>query len=397
MILQRFATALALSGMVAFPAVSPAFAQDLDAVLARFKAVMAEQGTTLDWQDVGNYTNTNGDEITTLDGVTMTVNDAPVDVGTVELGDIGETDAGYTISSVKLPSYYFNEDSFSVSANDIALEGVILSKEGTQNVYGSALYYERANLGEARMQVGGEDVFTLTDFHVTLSPPEEGQPMTFDGAAEAFTVALGKLEDPTTRAAATAMGYENLEGYLEMKGNWDPASGQLSVGKFDITGVDAGTFGLSLNIGGYTPEFVKALQQMQEQMAANPNDDNSAQGLAMLGLLQQLTLNSARIQFSDDSLTGKVLEFVAQQQGTQPANIANQAKAVVPFMLMQLNNPELMQMATAAVGSFLDNPQNISISAEPPAPVPFALIMAGAMSAPQSLPQQLGVKVTANE
>ena len=37
------------------------------------------------------------------------------------------------------------------------------------------------------------------------------------------------------------------------------------------------------------------------------------------------------------------------------------------------------------------------VSAKPPAPVPFALLMAGAMSAPQSLPQTLGVAITANE
>ena len=68
-------------------------------------------------------------------------------------------------------------------------------------------------------------------------------------------------------------------------------------------------------------------------MAAQPaGADNSAQGMAMLGLMQQLTFNGASIRFDDDSLTGKVLDYVAKQQGMKPEDIANQAKAIVPFL-----------------------------------------------------------------
>jgi hypothetical protein len=52
----------------------------------------------------------------------------------------------------------------------------------------------------------------------------------------------------------------------------------------------------------------------------------------MLGLMQQLTVNAAAVRFDDDSLTGKVLNYMAGQQGAQPADIANQAKAIVPFL-----------------------------------------------------------------
>jgi hypothetical protein len=78
-------------------------------------------------------------------------------------------------------------------------------------------------------------------------------------------------------------------------------------------------------------------------------------------------------------------------------DIANQAKAILPFALAQLNNPELTAQVSAAVGKYLDDPQSLEISAEPAASVPFALIMAGAMTNPLDLPKTLGVKVTANE
>jgi hypothetical protein len=117
----------------------------------------------------------------------------------------------------------------------------------------------------------------------------------------------------------------------------------------------------------------------------------------MLGLLQQLTFNSASIRFDDDSLTNKVLDYVGKQQGMSGKDIANQAKAIVPFGMAQLNNPELTAQVTAAVSAYLDSPKSIEISAEPASPVPFALIMAGAMANPADLTKTLGVTVNANE
>jgi hypothetical protein len=117
----------------------------------------------------------------------------------------------------------------------------------------------------------------------------------------------------------------------------------------------------------------------------------------MLGLMQQLSFNSAQISFFDDSLTNKVIGLVAGMQNMKPEDIKNQAKGMVPFLMMQLNNPELTNMVTAAVTKFVDAPKSLVITAEPAAPIPFASIMASAMGAPQTIPQQIGLKVTANE
>ena len=70
---------------------------------------------------------------------------------------------------------------------------------------------------------------------------------------------------------------------------------------------------------------------------------------------------------------------------------------MLPFVLAQLNNSELTTQATQAVSAYLDNPKSIRIVAEPAQPVPFALIMAGAMSNPADLTKTLSVKVYANE
>jgi hypothetical protein len=52
---------------------------------------------------------------------------------------------------------------------------------------------------------------------------------------------------------------------------------------------------------------------------------------------------------------------------------------------------------SAAVNTYLDKPGSLTISAEPANAVPFPMIMGAAMGAPNTLPNVLGVKVTAND
>src|SRR4029079_1595739 len=222
--------------------------------------------------------------------------------------------------------------------------------------------------------------------------------MEFSGNTEKFTADLSLVDDPKSKEVIDALGYQNISGNLAMAGTWQPSDGKMELSKYDISVENAGTLGMTFDLGGYTLDFIKSLQEMQKKMAAQPEGaDNSAQGMAMLGLLQQLSFNSASIRFDDDSLTGKVLDYVGKQQGMSAKDIANQAKAIVPFGMAQLNNPELTAQVTAAVSKYLDDPKSLEISAEPLAAVPFALIMAGAMSNPLDLPKTLGVAVKANE
>jgi len=70
---------------------------------------------------------------------------------------------------------------------------------------------------------------------------------------------------------------------------------------------------------------------------------------------------------------------------------------VLPFLLAQLNNPDLTAQATQAVSTFLDDPKSLTISARPAQPVPFAMLAATAMMVPAELTKALGVTVSAND
>lgn len=385
---------LTLSALLALVPLAGASAQVVEEAAERLKAYAADQGLKIEWDQI----NVEGDR-GTLVGARTGIDGTVVPIGDITLSGVSRDDKGYRIEKISLDSYYTTsqEDEAAFSARGITMGNVLLPEEALRDNYGGFLFYETANVDEMGLTLGGVDVFTMNDLHLEMTEPEDGKAMEFTGAAEGFTLDLSLMEDEDQFAIVQALGYEQIEGYLEMAGSWNPQDGRTALSQFDVSVAEAGTFGMSFDIGGYTPALIASLRDLQKQIAANPDGDNSAQGLAILGLLQQLSFHGAEIVFTDDTLTGKVLDFVAQNQGMKASDVANQAKAVVPFALAQLNNPALTTQAAQAVSAFLDDPKSLRITANPAQPVPLALIMATAMATPTELTKSLNVSVSAND
>jgi hypothetical protein len=386
--------ALAASSILFIVPLQTARAADPNEVAGRLKAVLAEQGVDIAWTGVS------GDGSTmVLSGVTAGAGGSgeQAKIGDVTLKDVTEKDGGYVIGTLDFPTYNVTEDGSSLEMVGAEMSGLRLPAAGSTDPLASVMMYDKARIDSVSVKHDGAEVFKLANFHVDITQPDGDKLMTFAGAAEGFSADLSKLDDPKAQATVQALGYENIDGKLALSGSWSPKTGDASLDQYSLTVNHAGTLKLSVKMGGYTPQFMKSLREMQKKMAAAPEGEKSGQSMAMLGLLQQLSFDHATISFEDDSLTGKVMDFVAAQQGMQRSDVANQAKAVLPFALAKLNNPQFTAEVTAAVSTFLDNPKSLTISAAPPAPLPFAILAAGAMAAPQQLPQTLGVKVIANQ
>ncbi len=385
---------LACAGLMAAYMPHTALAADADEVAARLKAMMEKQGVEASWSNIAG----DGTRMT-LQGVTVKPagTDEALPLGNIELADISEDGDMIVVGTLAMPSYAFSSEDVDVAIDGISVTGLELPAVGDDSVAAMVGAYESADMNLLRVTREGRPLFTLEQLHVEMSPLSDDAPLEFSGAAEKFTADLTTIEDPQAKAVVQALGYETINGYLELSGSWSPTDGRMVLDQYDIAVDQAGTIGMTFDIGGYTAEFIKALRDIQAKMAENEGQDQSAQGMAMLGLMQQLTLNGATLRFDDDTLTQKTLEFVAAQQGAKPADIVNQAKAVLPFAMAQLNNPELTAAVSAAVGKFLDDPQSLEVRVAPQNPLPFAMVAAGAMTAPQALPQQLGLKITANE
>lgn len=384
-----------LSTMFLALTLDAALAQGGAAIADRLKAAMAAQGLSIGWSAV------------TGDASSMVLKDVSIkpaaeqdglEIGDVTLTGVTEKDGGYRIEKVETAPFSTSAEGMTLDLSPLVVTGVNIPAEGAADPLSSIMLYQSLELANLSVKVADRTAFTLEGLGAEITQPADGTPMQFTGAADRFSGDLSLVSDPQAKAVIDALGYQNVSGRIDMAGGWEPTGGRLALSQYDVIIDDAGTFGMTFDVGGYTTDFIKSMQELQKKMTAAPEGgDDSARNLAMLGLMQQLTVNGASLRFDDDSLTGKVLDYLAGQQGASASDIANQAKAVVPFMLAQLNNPDLAAEVTAAVGAFLDSPMSIEIALAPAAPVPFAQLMAGAMANPVDLTRTLGVKVTANQ
>lgn len=384
---------VASSFLVVMPFAAAQAAEPAD-IANRLKDALARQDVDLQWKGIS------GDASSmVLSGVTAGASgtEERAVIGDVTLTNVSEEGDDYVVGNASLPTYSVENAGATASMTDVSISGLRLPPPDSTDPMDSVMLYDKAKIGEVSVKRDGKQVFDMTGFHVDITRPEGDNPLKFDGAADGFTADLSGVDDPKSKAAIKALGYETVKGSFSMAGSWAPKTGEASLDTYKLIVEDAGTFDISLKMNGYTPEFIRSLHAIRKKIAEAPEDQKTAQSMALLGLMQQLSFSGATIRFDDDSLTGKVMDYAAEQQGTKRSDIANQAKAVLPFMLMKLNNPDLSAEVTKAVSTFLDDPKNLAIVAAPPNPVPLAMIAAGAMGAPQQLPETLGLKIIANQ
>jgi hypothetical protein len=278
--------------------------------------------------------------------------------------------------------------------NGASINNVRLAGPDETDPVKQLLLYESIEVGPIKVVSGDAEVFRMDGMKATMSPYKPGEALTFDASATGLYGDLTKIPDPKSQEVIKALGYTEVNGTITSKGSWNPTDGRMIIteGAYDIK--DVGRLNMTADISGYTPALVKSLQEMNKNMAGQ---DESAKGLAMLGMLQQLNFISMSVRFDDASITNRLLDYAAKQQGQDKAAMVNQSKAIIPFALAQLKDPDFAAKVTAAASAYLDAPKSLEIKAAPEAPVPFALLMATGSTTPEALIKQLNVTVTANE
>lgn len=394
---RHFLRSTALGGALLL-ASWPAFAFDANTALDRLKAMVAEQGMDMSWTGA-----TPQDDGFVLDGVSfgMAGESERLAVGQVTIAEVTEEEDDIVrIGTMSLPSFEFKSpDGGHLAINEISVTGLELPGPATTDEVAKLGFYEGLSVGSATVDMNGAKVATLQDMGIDIARTDEGG-LTFEGGIDTLSIDMTQSPDAQTKEVMAAFGYSTLSGGLAISGGWNPEDGKTTLDEYSFTVDDAGTLGMTLDLSGYTLNLVKQVKEISKKMndPAMTEEQKSAQGLAILGLMQGLTFTSATVRFDDDGLTQKALDYAGKQQGVSAADVANQVKAMVPFMLAQVKNPDFAAQVSAAVNAYIDNPKSLEIAAQPATPQPFSALMAAGMGGdPTMLLTTLGVTVKANE
>lgn len=320
-------------------------------------------------------------------------------LGTIEMEGVEEDAGGYTIETVTFENVDLRQDKTEISASDIVMSGVTVPANTTGNSLDSVLLYDEATTGPMAIKVDGKSVASIGSSKLTTDISDDDKKISFDLQVADIKADLATIDDPATKQTISDLGITSLDGKVSMTGSWDLEPGTLAIEEYAFDFANIGRLDMAFSLSGYTLDFVRSANETARAMEANPNKEQAEQAanLAMLGLMQRLTFNSAMISFADDGITEKALDVVGKQQGTSGDQLAQMIKAMTPIVLAQYNIPELQNALSQAVNTYLDNPGSLTITAQPPSPVPFPMILGAGMGAPNTLPQVLGVTVKAND
>lgn len=244
--------------------------------------------------------------------------------------------------------------------------------------------YSRAELVDMLIDAGEEGQVPVARVLAQIDSMDGDLPTAGSVQAEGITVAAASLDDDGKKAM-TDLGYESITLSLEMQANWDPDGGVLSLNTLKVSGEEAATLVASLRMSGVTREVMAELEKAQ---------DNPEQAM---GLMQNLLVDQISIRIDNDSLVDRVLDKQAKEAGSSREEFVGQLTGALPLMLSVINNADFQKKVASAATAFLKDPKSLTAKATPAAPVPFAQILGTAMMAPQSLPDILGVSISANE
>ncbi len=373
------------------------FAVDADDFAKKFVAAYASGGMKIDYSGVSDQ----GSDIV-LQNVTVGMEGEPE---RLRLGDLtfngveDDGSGGYEVKTLTEDSIDFSNEEVQFTLKVLVVNNLRIPAEAKMETIDDVLYYDSVTTGPMVVTVEGSNVFQIAKSSATVSNNSDNTRMDFKARADGLEIDLSDVKDAEAQQAINGMGYQYVGGDLVVDGFWSLPTGELTVSEYALTLNDVGRIDLKLSISGYTLDFVRGIQQLQENMAKQANDEKAQQamGLAMLGMMQQLTFNSLSLRFDDASVTNKVLDMVAGQQGMSRDQMVQGLQGMLPFVLGQLQNPDFQTKVTEAVSLYLADPKNIEVIAQPDSPLPFATIAGSAMGAWQTLPDVLNVSVTANQ
>ncbi|MGV3552422.1 hypothetical protein [Rhizobium sp.] len=376
---------------------SSAFALDGNDVLAKINALYALQGGKVEAASA-TVEGTN----VKLSGVSVSVAGADgkaFPIGDVMLENVEEDEDGYSIEKVAFADVNTTQDGVTIEAKDIAIGGVYIPNEPTPGTIDSMMLYENFTTGPITATAQGKQVFALDTIEANLNAAEDQSKFDFDATVSGMKIDLTTAPDPKAQEAIAALGLQQLNGEVTMKGAWTVADGKFDLTEYAFDFENVGRLDINVSLSGYTLEFIKSMQDAIKAAETNPDKaaGQQALGMSMMGLMQQLVYNGAKIRFDDAGITAKALDFAGKQQGVDGPQMATSLKAMMPMMLGAMNMPDLQKQIETAVNAYLDDPKSLTVSATPDQPLPAPQIMGAAMGDPANLVKTLNVKVTAND
>ena len=376
--------AVSLLALQATPALAfdPSGNEIADAFLSLLDA---EKGTVESYGSVDEA----GDAVTLSDIVISKEDEENASVtiaSTVLTGGEIQSDGRLKLSSLDMSNLELTAEDGGMSLADLKVTDLLLPtpEEASADTPPVGPGYKTFEANSIQIRDEDNQIADIVKISSSIDAMDGDLPTAAQFAVTGATIDVKELETKETKSL-TDLGYETLTLDISGSGKWDPETATLVVPELKIDAKDAASLSVSLSMGGVTREVITQLNEKSEK----PEE--------AMALLQNVTIENAKIRLDDDTLTGRVLDLESEKAGVDTPTYVAGLTGTLPMMLGMLQNKELEGQVTKAVTQFLNTPGSLELTAAPGAPVPLSQIVGTAMFAPQMIPQILSVGITANQ
>lgn len=253
-------------------------------------------------------------------------------------------------------------------------------------------------MDEMNITVGGNRMATMKSLTTDMAYDAETKKQTMSFGIINVDVNLKLGDDPAFNARREALGYDSLFVDILIDGSWDMKSGKVVVNNYSLDAKDAGRLSIAGAISGYTEALAIRFRTLSAELQSITDPKElQKKNIALLGMLSQLSLDNLTLSYKDASLADRVLELQSKQMGMPKDDLVKLLPTMLPMVAAPLQNAEFIGSLAGNVAKFLNQPGDISISANPSRPIPFTEIMISGSTQPHKLIDLLGVTVKANE
>lgn len=242
-----------------------------------------------------------------------------------------------------------------------------------------------ARMSEFRIEGKKDQKGTVTVDEMIIDdfkPQEEGEsfPSLLDFTARG--IQLSEEVNAELSEELKELGYEEpprMDAEIDYEYNLETK--QLDLHKATLMGNEMGQLSLSLSLLNFTPPPIPA-----EGEEVNP--------LQLMAVLSAISIQSCEISFQDSGVTNRFLDRGAEAAGITREEFVTQIIADLRKG-MNADASTLNRQALSAVEQFLDDPDQLTISIKPTAPISVAsLVAAKFLGGGAQIPQMLGIEVS---
>lgn len=388
----------------------PAQALEAQAFIDRVEAVYRHFGYELDFGPATLEGNT-----ITVQGVTAKVVDgegsesAQTETTFTFSGVTEQDDGSYLVDSVTVPDLdtpIRAEPPGHITLADIRAEGLFIPA-GEPTVTDGLQLFQGISTGPLAITREGEEVITIESLDASSTfEPELGasdltmvsSEMKISGLWADLTT-LNEVVDAEASAMLEQVGLSEVSGDITQTLTWSLEDGHMEMEQFLFDFADLGSLDLAFDVMGVTPALLEEANTLGEKQSAGEElseEEQQAQLVEGMTLLQHVEIVSASIRYEDAALVGNLLDYYADKASVDRATFVESLQAQIANMLADVGVVALSDLIDPAIDNFLDDPRNLKISINPATPSSVLVLMAAATN-PEGLIAALNLNVDVNQ